>query len=140
VVLVGRRYGRDIGVGRRGEERGDVQVDALAGCVEFGQLLGRVAVEAGGVGLEAEEELGDGDAGVLPHVEEEHGVGTVGTSVIRWVSLLCKKCSPDSFHDTDEEVGLSVDLEVDEVVFLGISRRQAQKVELFLLHDQAERA
>ena len=77
MVLVGRRYGRDIGVGRRGEERGDVQVDALAGCVEFRQLLGRVAVEAGGVGLEAEEELGDGDASVAPHVEEEHGVGAV---------------------------------------------------------------
>jgi len=140
VVLVGRRYGRDIGVGRRGEERGDVQVDALAGCVEFRQLLGRVAVEAGGVGLEAEEELGDGDAGVLPHVEEEHGVGAVEWSVVAGMLLRREECSPDSLHDTDEEVGLSVDLEIDEVVFLGIARRQAQKVKFFLLHDQAERA
>ena len=39
-------------------------------------------METSGVGLEAEEELGDGNAGVFPHVEEEHGVGAVDGSAI----------------------------------------------------------
>ena len=56
------------------------------------------------------------------------------------MSRSCKKGVPDGLHDTDEEVGLGIDLEVDEVILLGVTRREAQKVELFLLHDQAQRA
>jgi hypothetical protein len=97
------------------------KVHALAGVVELVELILGVAVEAVGVTLEKEEELVNGNAGRLPHVEEEHGMGA------------------KSFSSTSEEVGLAVDLQVDEMVLLVVSRRQRQKIKLFLLHDQRER-
>lgn len=100
-------------------DEGD-EVDALADVVEVGELLGGVAVEAVGVGLEGEDEGVEGDAGFLVHVQEEHGVGD------------------ECFHDADEEVGLGVDLEVDEVVFLMVAGREAEEVEFFLFHDEGE--
>jgi len=81
------------------------KVDALAHGVEVVEFGLGVAVEAFGVALEGEEEVADRDLGVAPVVEEEHGV-----------------CA-DGFHDTDEEVGLGVDLEVDEMVLLVVAGR-----------------
>jgi len=80
-------YAGEEGDVSRGSERevqggtGGLQVDALSGCVEFSELLCRVTVETFGVILEAEEELVYGDAGVFPHVEEKHGMGTAALSV-----------------------------------------------------------
>ncbi len=51
--------------------------------------------------LEGEEHVLDGDVGILVDVEEEHGV------------------SSERLHHTDEEVALSVDGLVDQVVGLG---------------------
>ena len=80
-------YAGEEGDVSRGSERevqgrtGGLQVDALSGCVEFSELLCRVTVETFGVVLEAEEELVYRDAGVFPHVEEKHGMGTAALSV-----------------------------------------------------------
>ncbi|KAG6826069.1 hypothetical protein H0H93_016840, partial [Arthromyces matolae] len=96
------------------------EVDALPDGIEMIQFVGGISVETVAVLLEGEEKRVRGYAGVLPHVEEEHGVGG------------------DSLHHTNEEVSLRIDFEVDEMVVLMVAGREREQVELFLLHDERE--
>jgi len=73
------------------------------------------------VALEQEEELADGDAGLLPVVQEEQGV------------------SRARLHSSGEQVSLDVDLDRDEMVALVVAGRQREEVKLLLLHDQGQR-
>ena len=75
-------------------------------------------MEAFGVALECKDQVGKGDTGVTPHIQEEHGVGTEG------------------FHDTDKQVRLAVDAEVDEMVLGWTAWWEAEEVEFFFLHDK----
>jgi len=48
------------------------EIHGLSNSIEMHELLFSIAVKPFRVGFEGEEEAGDGDVGVLPHVEEEH--------------------------------------------------------------------
>ncbi|KAF5133338.1 hypothetical protein E5D57_003962 [Metarhizium anisopliae] len=102
------------------DHQGD-KVDALPDGVEMRQLILRVAVEAIRVLFKGKEQAADGDARLLPVVEEEHGV------------------RGDGLHEAREEVGLDVDLKRDEMVPLVVSGGQGQQVELLALHDEGKR-
>lgn len=41
-----------------------------------------------------------------------------------------------TLHCADEEVRLTIDSQVDEMIFLGVSGRKAEKIELLFLHDE----
>lgn len=96
------------------------EVNRLSNGVEVGEFGFGVAVEARRVLFEDEPHGLDGDAGVAPVVEEVHGVRT------------------DGLHDTDEEVGLRVNLEIDEMVLFHVPRLLREEVEFFLFHDEGE--
>lgn len=71
------------------------EVNALPGGVEEGKFSLTVAVESVGVGFESKDERVERDAGIIPHIEEKHGVCT------------------HSFHHTNEKIALDIYLEVD---------------------------
>ncbi|KAI3489876.1 hypothetical protein L1887_45969 [Cichorium endivia] len=98
------------------------KVDTLARVEEAVELVERVAVEAISELLEGEEEVADRDLGVPPHVEEEHRV------------------RGDGLHHADEEVALSVDRLVDQVVRFGVPGLEREQVELLLFKDEREAA
>ena len=86
----------------------------------MGELILGEAVEAGGVAFEEQKQFPDGKAGVAPHVEKKHGVGTAGLS------------------KAGKKIGLGINLGGDEMVVSVVARWKGHEIKLFFLHDQGE--
>lgn len=79
------------------------EVDALPDRVEVVEFVHGVPVETVCILFVGKEEGGSGYLCMTPHVKEKHGMGA------------------DSLHDSNEEIRLNVDLDVDEMIALGVS-------------------